>query len=167
MYNGELKTCRDIDTLKKLYYRYAKLCHPDHGGDSEEFKRLNNDYQTQFVKVKNIHVKKDGTTYTANNNEHVNDFMNIINSLISIPGLNIDIVGCFIWIGGNTKSNKEKLKQLGFKYSSKKQLWYKSPDGYKRSNYKKSYTYDEIIAKYGIQSSINTGAAKPHKQLAY
>lgn len=158
-YNGELRSCNNIDDLKKMFYSFAKVLHPDHGGTKEDFQALNNDYMYMFNIVKNVHIGKGGGTYEKENAEAPQEFVNIINKLINVPGLHIDIVGCFIWIGGNTKDNKELLKSMGFRWSSNKKLWYKSPDGYKKSS-RKSFTYEEIINKYGIQSSINTGARK-------
>lgn len=165
MYNHELLKCQTVDTLKKLYWQYAKVLHPDHGGSTKDFQELQADYEKQFEKVKNIHLNKDGSKYEKETTEKADYFTNIINQLINIPGLHIDIVGCFIWVGGNTYSNKDLLKQLGFKYSSSKKLWYKSPNGYKKAS-RKSFTYDEICNKYGIQSSINTGSRQPQKAKA-
>lgn len=155
-YNHELLHCNNVDTLKSMYYKYAKVLHPDHGGSKEDFQALQADYDYMFNKVKNIHVSKDGGTYEKATKEAPADFKNIIDNLINIPGLHIDIVGCFIWIGGNTYDCKDTLKLLGFKWSMSKRLWYKSPDGYKKAS-RKQYTYDDIINKYGVQSSINTG----------
>lgn len=159
-YNNELLKCSNLEDLKKLFYQYAKLYHPDHGGSKEDMQKLNNDYEYMFNKVKNMHINSDGATYYKETTEAASYFTNIINKIINIPGLDIDIVGSFIWIGGNTKPYKDVLKNLGFRWSSNKALWYKSPDGYKKASRKK-YTYEEITEKYGIQSSIHTGSKKP------
>ena len=34
------------DEIKKHYYQYAKIHHPDKGGDEEQFKEINEAYET-------------------------------------------------------------------------------------------------------------------------
>ena len=34
--------------------------------------------------------------------------------------IEIEIIGCFVWVTGNTKLYKEKLKELKFQWHSKK-----------------------------------------------
>ena len=46
--------------------------------------------------------------------------MNTIVQLKQLEGLNIDLLGSWLWIGGNTKKNKEALKALGCRWASKK-----------------------------------------------
>ena len=50
--------------------------------------------------------------------------MDTIVQLKQLEGLNIDLLGSWLWIGGNTKANKEALKALGCRWASKKKLWY-------------------------------------------
>ena len=75
----------------------------------------------------------------------------------NLEGLEIEIAGHWVWISGNTKEYKEALKELGFKYASKKKMWYYNPDlSWKRKAYKdkdgkytyKDYTIEEIHDRY-------------------
>ena len=78
----------------------------------------------------------------------VDNFKEIINTLIKYDDLEIEIIGTWIWIGGNTKTIKETLKELNFRWHKTKKLWFFNPTGiYKRS--RKNYQLDEIREKYG------------------
>ena len=40
---------------------------------------------------------------------------NIINELLDIESLIIEIIGVFVWVSGDTRTHKEKLKELGYR----------------------------------------------------
>ena len=83
-------------------------------------KILNAEYETLFERVKNIHVNKDGETYEKETNETPQEFQWLINELLKLDDIDIEIIGCFVWVSGNTKPHKERLKELKFKWHSKK-----------------------------------------------
>ena len=76
-----------------------------------------------------------------------------------MPGLKIEIIGCFIWVSGDTKPNKEGLKKLGFRWHREKLNWYKSAPGYKKHNNKK-HSMQEIRDMFGVQYEANTASAE-------
>jgi hypothetical protein len=41
-----------------------------------------------------------------------------------LPGITIERCGSWYWVSGETKPVKDKLLELGFKYSGNKQRWY-------------------------------------------
>ena len=59
------------------------------------------------------------------------EFQWLIAVLLKLDGIEIKIIGCFVWITGDTEPPKERLKALGFRWHSEKHCWYKSPDGYR------------------------------------
>ena len=141
----------NISTLEELKKEYHRLClklHPDVGGSDEAMKVLNAEYETMFERVKNIHVNKDGETYERDTEETPEEFRELINQLFKLDGIEIEIIGCFVWVSGDTKPHKERLKALGFRWHRKKCCWYKSPDGYRRWG-KGDYSMDEIRGMYG------------------
>lgn len=138
-----------LEELKKTYRDLAMKYHPDRGGDVEIMKEINNLYDEFFTILKNTHKNKDGNIYTKENPEKASEFKDIIEKLIRMKGLEIEIIGSFIWLGGNTKAHKDAIKTLGFKWHNKKKLWYKAPEGYKRYHGKKEYSIDEIRGMYG------------------
>lgn len=142
--------CKTLEELKKEYRKLGKIHHPDCGGDEEVMKAINNEYDEMFPKLKNIHMNKDGKIYEKENNETADEFKDIITALMRMEGVTSAVIGSFIWVTGNTRPYKDILKQLGFKWHSKKGCWYKSPEGYKRMG-KQQYSMDEIKEMYGVQ----------------
>ena len=67
-----------------------------------------------------------------------------------MEGIEIEIVGSFIWITGNTKNYKDEIKALEFRYSPKKYAWYKAPSNYKKRS-RKNYDMNTIRGMYGSQ----------------
>lgn len=141
------ESIRTLEELKKEYHRLCLKLHPDVGGSDEEMKILNAEYERLFERVKNVHVNKNGETYERETEETSEAFQALITELLKMDGIEIEIIGCFVWVSGNTKPHKERLKALDFKWHSKKLCWYKSPDGYRRWG-KGEYTLDEIRGMY-------------------
>ena len=148
------------EELKKMYKRLAIKHHPDNGGNTKEMQEVNAEYEVLFQKLKNVHINSHGERYTKETAETPEQFINIINELIRFDGVLIEIIGSFIWVSGETKSYKEQLKALGFKWSPNKSSWYLAPDGYKRRNHK-NYSMDDIRGMYGSKEVEN----QPYKKL--
>lgn len=157
-----------IETLEELKTQYKKLAmkhHPDRGGDLETMQEINAEYDRLFIKVKDIHKNKAGATFTRETKEAPEEFRNIINELFKMAGVQFEIVGCFIWVMGETKPHKDNLKKLGFRWHSQKCCWYKAPADYKKTN-KKSFTLLEIEDMYGVQFA-GSGNDNKYKQLGW
>lgn len=111
---------RTLEKLKKAYHRLCLKLHPDVGGSAEEVKISKAEYETLFARMKNIHVNKDGETYEKETQETSQEIQLLIADLLKLDGIEIEIIGCFVWITGDTKLHKEHLKELGFRWHSKK-----------------------------------------------
>lgn len=133
-----------LEELKKAYRKLAIKLHPDRGGDSNEFIRMKDEYDKLFSRLNTS--KETNETYS-----------NIIDALISYD-LDIEIIGTWIWIQGDTKPIKEKLKELKFRWSGKKQAWYWHDGEYKKRN-RKNYSLDEIRSMHDSKK-VKTGAKK-------
>lgn len=84
--------------------------------------------------------------------------MAIIAVLLSLDGLEVELCGRWLWIGGETRRHKEALKAAGCRWCSKKGLWswHFPEDGVKRR--RKTSSMNEIRNKYGSQRF--TGSAE-------
>jgi curved DNA-binding protein CbpA len=144
-----------IEDAKKQYYKLCLKWHPDmQGGDLEAMKQINNEWDYLRKHNFNIHEAQNGSVYTdetqTSADEVTEEFAQIIERLIHMEGLEIEICGSWLWVGGNTKEHKEGLKELGMRWASKKQRWYKAPKGWKRTS-RRELSMEEIRGKFGSQ----------------
>lgn len=150
-----------LEELKKEYRRLAVLHHPDNGGDAENMKILNNEYDYLFERLKNTHKSHAGEYYEKESTgETPEEWKELIEKLIALKmvDVTIEIIGSFIWISGNTKPYKDALKALGFKWSQNKMAWYMAPEGYRRKS-RKQYDLNDIRGMYG-NSTVKTDSEK-------
>ncbi len=161
------KNCQTIEDVKKTYKKLAIKYHPDLNKDTDTtavMVEINNEYEKAFMFFKNTHKSNESGKAESNESSNYNAaetpemFRDIINSLIHCDGVNIDIVGSWVWLTGNTYEYRDTIKGLGFKWANKKKAWYWHTDEYKcrRSN----MTLDEIKMKYGCQSVKTTAQLK-------
>ena len=151
------KNCKTAEELKKEYRRLAMKLHPDIvGGDGEEFKVMQAEFEKLWERLKDVHQTAEGKTYTAKQEtaETPQEFIHIINVLIGLQGVDVEICGSWIWVSGNTKAHKETLKQLKFKWAHKKQAWYYHSKPYRKRS-RRELTLDEIRDMFGSQKYDN------------
>lgn len=152
--------CRNIDDVKEAYRKYAKALHPDNGGDAEEFKKMQAAYTAAYNRYKGVHRKKaagntENTKKAAEDthSDYTDDFSaeafaSIIDKIIGLDGIDIEIVGSWIWLSGNTYPYKDIIKAAGFFWSSKHKKWYYSGDKKKSKRHSK-LSFDEVRALHG------------------
>lgn len=144
------------ETIKDAYRRAAAKYHPDHNPAGLEMMKLVNVAYDTLKDFAGTAEKSD-----AAYGEAINTALNAIINL----GLNIEICGAWVWVGGNTKSHKETLKAAGFFWSPKKSLWYFRSAEHKSYN-RKAWSIEQIRATYG-SAEIKKEREKERMQLAY
>ena len=146
-----------LEELKSQYRQLAMAHHPDRGGDTETMKAINAEYDTLFPLLKDIHKNKDGDVYTARqaSSETAEQFKALIDELMKMDDITIEIIGCFVWVTGDTKPYREQLKELKFHWHSKKIAWYLKPENYRKQS-RRNYDFDEIRAMYGSNGQMNS-----------
>ena len=141
--------CKTLEELKKAYRKAAIENHPDHGGDANTMKEINAEYEMMFNRLKDIHNAT--AEESKKTTETPEEFTEIIEKLIKLHGIEIEICGSWLWIGGNTYANRKELKDAGCKYSKNKGKWYwhHEEEGY--HFYRSKTTMEEIRQKYGSE----------------
>jgi curved DNA-binding protein CbpA len=130
--------------IKKAFRESALKYHPDHNPAGEDMMKLVNmayDVLKDFTGV----ADTNNDTESANYPEALN---HALNALLGLEGLFIEICGAWLWVTGNTYIYKDTLKELGFKYASKKKAWHFRPEDYK-SKSRGKLSLEEIRDKYG------------------
>ena len=154
-----LKGINNLKELKKQYRALAMELHPDRGGDEEQFKALVNEYE-ELLKI----LAKEKNTDEEKYNQEVEleqQYMDVINQLINFDNLIIEILGSWIWISGKTYPARAKIKELGFKWSKEKTMWYLPDEDRPIRKYKnKGKDINEIRARHGVKAQIKTKGAK-------
>ena len=136
----EFKNVEGINEAKKIYKNLAKKLHPDmDGGDEESFKLLNSIY-TDLIEHK---------IYFSNDFKINVELEKVISLILHFENITIELVGSWIWVNGDTREIKEKLKEIGFKWASKKRMWYFGEMKFKNPTPK---SMEEIKNKYGSET---------------
>lgn len=153
--------CKNLDELKKVYKHLAQKHHPDVGGDTATMQAINAEYEARFEVLKrsqNEQAAEDTTGRTHATTESAGDFIAIINALLHLDGLEVELCGRWLWIGGETMKHREALKAAGCRWSSQKKLWswHFAEDGSRW--HKGSKTMAQIRAKYG-STTFSRGAS--------
>ena len=143
----EFEAIKGINEAKKIYKTLAKKLHPDVGGTEEEFKMLNSIYN---------HILEHGI-YFSNNSKFDLELEKIISKILHYDNITIEVVGSWIWLSGDTKIIKDKLKELNFKWASKKKMWYY---GEMKGRNPKQKSMNEIKSKYGCETLKSKGKYK-------
>ena len=139
--------CTSLDEAKKLYRQLAIENHPDRGGNEETMKEINKYYQLFIV----FFMRNEGKTDDEINNELnlSDDYKEAINKIAGLEGIEIEIVGNWIWVTGNTLQHRFKLKSAGYFFAPKKKCWYFRTEEFKTKSSKGTKDLDTIKSKYG------------------
>jgi len=153
--------CKNLDELKKAYKAAAFKNHPDRGGDTATMQAINAEYTARFEVLKrsqNEQAAEDTTGRTRATTETAGDFIAIVNHLLKLDGLEIELCGRWLWIGGDTKKHKEALKACGCRWSQSKKLWswHYAEEGDKW--HRGTKTMAQIRSKYGSTTFSRTGS---------
>lgn len=98
-----------LDELKKEYRRLAFANHPDRGGDVETMKAINSEYEAMHEILKKQHNASADEYHQTT--ETPAEFIEIINVLVRMGGLEIELCGSWLWIGGNTRYTVFRMVQ--------------------------------------------------------
>ena len=144
----------DLNELRSKYKALLKKHHPDNGGDTKICAEINREYDEVFNRLKNSAYKSASTEEEKTKAKHEYDSeedRKLRETLYRILHLNIniEIIGVWIWVDGETYEIRDQLKALGFQWSRARKKWHYSP--YKSKGYRrgKKASMDELRGKYG------------------
>ena len=154
-------SCTTIADIKKLYRQLCSKNHPDRGGDLEVMKAVNVEYKEVLQNFDGkVEQGSDGKAHTYTYNENIEEELMVkINELLALnlSDIEIDLIGTWLWISGNTKQCKEQLKALKCKWHSKRKVWFFSMQ--KKTRYNKKASLSDLAASYGCTTFSKQQAA--------
>jgi len=134
------------DFLKNKYRCLCSTHHPDKGGKTEIMQNINWAYKyinKHFESLKLCFEIKQEISKKFDLSE---ESKKIFEQLILLDEIEVYIVGCWLWVEGNTKPHKETLKALGLYWHSKKGMWAYAGS---KTKSKGNLEFDKICNVYG------------------
>lgn len=151
--------CKTTDEARKRYFQLSKIYHSDvDGGDKETMQAINDQYTAFVGKSRAAADAPQGLPegilcLPASLPEHPSgseeEFIKLIGVLVKLPGIDVELCGCWVWVSGNTKAVKDQLKEAGCKFAAKKAMWYWAPAESRGKRRRGSVEMSAIRAKYG------------------
>lgn len=155
--NKYFENISSLEALRKQYKELLKLHHPDNGGNLEVMQEINAEYDRLFKILKDQHENNYSSDNASAGNNYSNmkyDFAEdeklreMLNKIIHFDGIDIELVGAWIWVSGSTYAHKKELKDLGFKWASQKKMWYWHSEIFRKKS-RKTLSMDDIRIYYG------------------
>lgn len=155
--NKYFNNINTLEELRKQYKELLKLHHPDNGGNVSEMQEINTEYDRLFKILKDQHENNCSSDNASAGNNYSNmkyDFTEdeklreMLNKIIHFDGIDIELVGAWIWVSGSTYTHKKELKDLGFKWASQKKMWYWHSEIFRKKS-RKTLSMDDIRIYYG------------------
>lgn len=136
-----MKYFNSSEDLKKQYRAWCKKLHPDHGGDPEAFREMMEEYQELQLHGFKQEARNQETELTA-------ELERALKKIVTLEGLEIDLVGSWLWVSGETFNFREILKEAGFKWASKRKKWYFSEE---KAKGKFKGDFEQLKAHHGFK----------------
>ena len=144
-----------VNEVKALFRNLAKTMHPDKGGTTEGMQELNAQYQAA---LKACDGQSDGTrsySYDEEGETLIAEMIAQFFSVLDDKGVELLLVGTWLWISGDTKPHKDTIKALGFRWSPRRKMWFFTPTPSGHRYYRGSF--DDVKAKYGAERIAHKG----------
>lgn len=151
------KNANTLEELRKQYRDLLKKYHPDNpNGSTEATQEINAEYDRLFKVLKDRHEKQpDGradnkTDFSNMKYDFAEDELlrEMLSKVIHFSDITIEIIGNWIWLGGNTYQYRKEFKELGFKYGGRKKMWYWHSEAFRKRSHK-LLSINDIRSYYG------------------
>ena len=140
----------NVEDLRKEYRGLLKANHPDNGGDVATMQEINRQYDEAFAAVKAGRVINTGLGEAEIRWSSVDEqkIREALSRVVFLDGVDVEMIGCWVWLSGDTFRHKEAIKAAGFRWSGKRKMWHFAPyeTGHRRGSGK---TTDQLRKQYG------------------
>lgn len=142
------KGIKTIEDLKEKYRDLCKELHPDNGGDTRKFQDMQNEFTDLFKALKNVHRTAAAQDQEDDQEEEAPEAFADIIAKVAGFDVDIEIIGRWVWLSGNTYQYKDGIKAAGFFWSSKHKKWYWNGGTHKSKKHSKM-KMETIKFRYG------------------
>lgn len=143
---------------KKEYHTLVRENHPDlHQDEVLKYTEIMKVVNDEFAKIMAMSLRsenvnfdgmKDESGHAVYSEDIARKIAEIIESIFHMSGIEIEIVGCWVYVGGNSYPYRQELGSLGFRWSGTKKKWYIAP--YKlNKRIRGRFTYEQVKALHG------------------
>lgn len=134
-----------LDQCKTAYKKACMKFHPDRNpGGTQMMQAVN----AAWTYLQGLDWTRPVNNAEGKDASYGDDLMAAINAIIDLEGIEIEVCGAWVWVSGNTKEHKDKIKEAGYKWASKKFMWYFRPTEWKSFNRGK-WDMDKIREAHG------------------
>ncbi|MBI5297935.1 MAG: hypothetical protein HY869_20865 [Chloroflexi bacterium] len=126
--------CTTLEEAKSLYRQLALKHHPDRGGDLATMQAINAEYADFLANFAKRDARERQQKAHTENRKSAADFHDMdavsaelkakIEFALNLDGVEVELMGLWVWLTGNTKAHKDAIKAQGFKWSPEKTAWY-------------------------------------------
>ena len=154
-FSGYYSSCYTVEETKRLYRTLAFENHPDLGGSTEIMQAINDQYHDKLRELDGQQEKasydpKKTWTYRYDEQTEQATMDKIAEFLaLKLEGVELLLIGTWLWVQGKTRESKDAIKGLGFKYNGKRKMWYFNPNPEKKTRYNSRANLGDLAKKYG------------------
>ncbi|AFZ69774.1 DnaJ domain-containing protein [Deinococcus peraridilitoris] len=147
------QNAQNADQLKTEYRQLCKTYHPDKGGTTEQMQAINAAYEklmAQFLSGKSVDEYGKGKFYKSREEEAEVEarVQEAIQKVAHLDGIELEIIGAWVWASGDTKTHKDALKEAGYWWMHKRGMWaFKG----KASSGRGELTLEEMRERHGSE----------------
>ena len=169
--------CNNVGEIKKRFHALMFENHPDRHGP--EVREQQNNITAAIIAVYHELLSAangtqskgtDGRTHTYSYNR-ANEAAVIakIQQLLALrlSGVQIQLIGLWIWVTGDTKPVRAQLKEASMRWHSKRLCWYWKPYSGRRTRYNKRASLRDLADTYGSKQYENEQQAQRNKRKAH
>lgn len=142
------KECTTLEDVKTLY-KDLFLANRD---NSHIMTDINNEFDSAFEAFKDVFKDSKGKIYKSVGKPvgTPKEWIELIKNLSEMKDIDIELCGTWLWVTGETKRYKDRLKELKFNYAGDKKAWSYHNEPFRKKS-KKRLSLNDIRTTYGTQ----------------
>jgi curved DNA-binding protein CbpA len=147
--------CLTVESVKARYRELAMLHHPDRGGNTATMQDVNLAYHQTLERLdgEESHDSANRVHRYRYDRDQEQAIMDKVGALLALkmPGVELYLIGLWLWIVGDTRPHKEALKAAGCCWHSKRGCWYWRAQEQRHYGRRNAGSLGDLARKYGCR----------------